>query len=282
LSSTAGTGSEIFEKAITDGMGMALSGSDLTAHMQRMASAMGQWESTGLSIDQDSLGRMGNTLAHSVGGIRGSNIAMGITQAGQRMATSGGPQNASQFLMMQDMFGFGSKGGGSEDFAQTMLDMSEGKSVKGGLENFVNRSAGTGSKAEQGLVLSRRFQKAGVTVSQRDAMNMMNGDSEAYARTEKALRGAMGYDVKADGKSRVDGGVRNKAALENSRIAAGDRLIPAMQSMEKISTNMLSSFSGFSTEINLLTSVLASFSKDASTLVNNAHAGMSLVPTGSQ
>ena len=121
LSAQSG-GTSTLAKAIADAMSLKLEGSELTKYVQEVAGNISQFASTGIKFDERSRGGIGRLLQASGGytGTRAASLSAGVMDTMNQVAYSG-PQNASQFLLLQS-FGYDPSDPESYYSAQEKMD----------------------------------------------------------------------------------------------------------------------------------------------------------------
>lgn len=239
--------SQAMVDAINEGMQLGLEGSDLQSYMREMADSLMSFDRTGMPIDMSSVAGMAKGFAAmGVGGMTGQRMAQGIRETGTAIA-GGGPQNASQMLVMRQLFGY--KGGGTKDFFEAQVAASQGKVQKGGLDAMMGSLTKGKDKYANAMQVQQFFKQIGVQLGPEQAMALAGGDPGARASAEAQLSTAAGRSFTPEGlaeEGKASGGLRRQAGLSNTRAAAGARALPGMQSFEEAQAGMLKNAAHFS------------------------------------
>lgn len=245
--------SQAMVDAINEGMQLGLEGSDLQSYMREMADSLMSFDRTGMPIDMASVAGMAKGFAAmGVGGMTGQRMAQGIRETGTAIA-GGGPQNASQMLVMRQLFGY--KGGGTKDFFEAQVNASKGKVQQGGLDAMMGSLTKGKDKYANAMQVQQFFKQIGVPLGPEQAMALAGGDPGARAAAEAQLAEAAGRSFTPEGlaeEGKASGGLQRQAGLSNKRAAAGARALPGVQSFEEAQAGMLKNASEFSGIIKTL------------------------------
>lgn len=269
------SGEAALVKAINQGLKLGLEGSELTDYMQQMAQGIDAWKTTGIPLAQDSIGKLGVTLAQ-VGGMGGQRAALASGQAVQSLQglARSGPQSAAQVLQTQVIGGY--QGGGIDKYLQARKYLEKGgdKDLSGRVEQYarIAMRAGKGGKdndaarARGTLVLQGALQEMGINLSTEEAELYQR---QLEGRTTKEDRaGLSGLRSKLSGTNAATmqaqaGGItgkvnREEAEKRNRERESGDKFIPTVQSMEAATQSVTEAFGRSAEIVNKLAETLAS------------------------
>ena len=244
---------DLFTMAVNEGITLGLKGSDLQEYMHTAAQALQDFNRTGMPIDLKSVNEMARGFSGlGVGGVTGERMAQGIRQTGMQIG-AGGPQNAAQFLVMRQLFGY--KGGGTKDFFEAQSRAARGEVVSGGLEAMMGSLTKGKDQYANAMQVQQFFKQIGVQLGPDQAMALAGGDAGARQQAEAQLaeaatRGFTASSLTEEGAA--PGAKQRQAGLENRRLAAGARALPGMQSFEDAQTAMLRNASEFSGVVKVL------------------------------
>jgi hypothetical protein len=240
-----GAGGGMME-AIRSGMSLALEGSDLTNFTRQTAQAMMSFEQTGMPLSISGVRDMTAALSgNGFGRERSVAVGQGLLSAGRRIA-QGGVNNAADFTMLRDFYGF--QGGGTEDYFAAIKKAESGQFDPKGLDKRIDVVKGnfdtTTAKGSASAALSIRnyLQTLGVQIGAGEAEKLISGDAGARAKIEAELKGAgqraAGFsadDLLAQGT--VGAGMQRQAANANKRVAAGQDILETVQAFEGAQVN---------------------------------------------
>lgn len=259
---TPGAGGEAMAKSVAAGMRLGLQGSELTNYMRTVAEGISQWQQTGIPFPQDAFTGIADELAKSgMAGPRGLNVAQGVVGAAQALSR-GGPQNAAQLMMLQTMGGF--QGGGAEAFERAQIQLEQGKYTGGDYQQLVKRYLKAGGGGAAGRLLARQMMGGmGINIGAEE-MSLLGRQAEGETLTTKEqkrlaqiqkeqqeTKGPGGRipknldDMLAMGKDAMDkwgGVVKAQAALQERQTNAGEKMIPAMLTLQDGMTTLAGGF----------------------------------------
>lgn len=259
-----GGGASGFEKQIERGLKLGLNGSDLQRYMRDTASALMQFEQNGMPLDVEALGATQGSMAAAFGANRGNAVASGFLQAGRGLAGSGA-QSATQFQMLQDVYGY--KGGGVDDYFDAVQRAEKGQA--GDLGGFMkNLTVGGTSTKSKALILKSRLQQSlGVNIGTDEALRIADGDMTAFqGALDKAAKLTDGYSLESRGMGVVDGNVRRQKGQDNTRMATGGRMIGAAQDFEDASLKAAESMSNFDVAMKVFSAMIKEGATDVEKL----------------
>ena len=228
-----------------------------------------QFDQTGIPIDVSSLASMQRSVAVSgFGTMQGARVGRQLRDVGAQIG-NGGPQNAAQMLMFRQLFGYG--GGGVDDFFQASLRASNGQFVEGGFQKMlgsVMQGRGADSAEKNALFLQQALSQMGINIGLQQAYDVARGDTRAISEAETTIAAGMGAagtmnasSIAAMGRAATPGVSVTQAALENERLGAGGRMLPAMQEFEKAQTAMMRNASEFGNVVKSLAETAKGISK---------------------
>jgi len=246
------------------GVALGLDASDLANYMQDMAHNIASWDQTGMSVNVDNIKELQQQTAMTgLGGIQGARVAAGLKVVGDEIAV-GGPQSASQMLMMRELYGY--QGGGIEDWQAAKVraevgDLTKGSGVEGLLRTVMGQAGdGTGpaTQAARTEALQNFFKNVNITLGPTLAGRIAGGDEGAVLRVQEELRAARSKSVtEADvlRAGEATGALQEEAVVKGKRITAGYKGLPAMQELEHATTTMLKNASAFGGILDTLAGV---------------------------
>lgn len=233
-----GRSGEAMADAIGQALAMGLEGSELTDAMQQMAGDIRSWKDTGLPLNTETVGRMGQTFSGlGLGGVRGFKAGRGVVENAKGIGTRG-IQSVRDFAVMQELGGF--KGGGAEGYEQAVLRMESGDLDPEGMGRLMKRFSGGGGAAGR-LNLRRHLGGMGANMSMKEVVNL---DEKFRSGGMPALEDAglsMG-DITQAGRAVTGGALKRKAAVDAKKLDAGLAVLPAVQTFEESTARITRSF----------------------------------------
>ncbi len=273
-----GRGARAMTQGIADAMKMGLEGSELRDYLQQMAAGINQWRTTGIPLAGASIASMGLALGQSgLGGIRASAVARGFAGAAQQLS-KGGPQNATQLMMLQTMGGF--QGGGAEAFEEAQVQLERG-GTGDQMDVLMRRFMSAGGGGAQGRVFARmQLGKMGVQFGAEEFRLLgkeLKGEKlsveelkrKEFFATERDRVGKLAPTSPRDIQARAakiigdfGGGLKAQAKLQNQQNAIGEKWIGTMHTLQKSAANVSSAFTSLGSEtIQDLAQGMADFTK---------------------
>lgn len=258
---------EAMTSAIQDGLMMGLEGSELQDYMAQMAQGINAWKTTGIPINQGSIGRLGQAITDqtTLGGLRGSTIGRGLATAAQGVSETG-VQDAIDLQMLQTMGGF--KGGSLEDYEAAQVKLEEMGGPEGWgpeqMKEMVAKLTGAGGGGASGRqVLRKAFARKGIKMSQAETMALEKGvmegpdklegeDATRYAKIQGEIR--MGSvegmptdagDLQAQAQEIMKGygaAVQRASAIQNLQNTTGEKLMGTLQNLQESQALITKSF----------------------------------------
>ena len=268
-----GKADEAFKSAISEGLLLGLSGSEINQWMQQIAQGINQFTQTGIEINVNSISRLATDIGKAgLVGTRAVAMSQGISQyiqgIGSRGITSG-----ADIMMLKELGGF--KGGGTADFRkaraklESMQFEAQGKGIKGIAGSAVGTALGKymqtvgGDQAMQAEMLQRLLQGWGVKgrVEEFDWLAaQLSGKApqgkqaigvKSFAETQKKGAEAIANITSAGGitgmaVSTVSArapNVKAMAQIQNQQIAIGGKMIGIVQQLERNAVKTTKAFS---------------------------------------
>lgn len=244
--SMGGNQTEAITKAISNGVSLGLTGTDLQRYVSDIAQRIMAFEQSGIPVAEESLHSLQMGLASTLGSNRSMSVAGTFQQAGQRVGSGAGPTNAAEFLMLRELGGY--NGGGVDEYVGAMERLEKGQF---GPDEFKRFTAAAGGNP---LALRNLLGKVGVKTSISEARSMQSGQGYGLFRERLGLGAENVQDLWSQGLSNlgiasVSGSSKTAAALSNQQLSSGEKMLPIMQKMESVSANMLTNFTRFSDEM---------------------------------
>lgn len=246
-------GGDLETKAISDALKMGLEGSEITQYLQSMANDITSWKQTGIPLAEDSMGKLGASMASmgGVGGQRGSIMAQSAIHAVQGMAESG-PTDAYSALAFRDIGGY--EGGDLSSYMKARNKMERGDFSPEEMNKFAKtlntagRAGGTGANADAGgqlALIGGLRDKLGVHLSgpeaelyQKQLEGRLTPDEEKQiGALQRKMSGQKGTDkggIMARGAAATGSVNEEEARKRNEQRESGDSLIGTVQSMDKV------------------------------------------------
>lgn len=268
LPGAQGAGSRMMTSAIADAMRMGLEGSEITTYLQQMAAGITQWEQTGIPIATDAMGEFGRAMSEAgFGGVRGAAVGGGFVRAAQALSTRG-PQSAGELMMLQTMGGF--RGGGAGAFEEAQIRLERLRSGEAGpeqVQELIGRFMQAGGGGAAGRLLARQqLSGMGIQVGAEEMSligRRMQGETLTPEQTQRlqaiqAQREAAGQGAPTSPEelqqraSRMMEGfgaaLQKRARIENQQADAGERMIPTLNNLDKMTANLASKFTELADE----------------------------------
>lgn len=288
LTGARGQGGAALARTIDEGRSLGLSeGSETTAYLAQIAQGISSFEQTGIPINSKSISNLGGEFAKSgMGGVRGRVLGGGIQRAAQGL-TQRGIQSSTDLLMAQTLGGF--KGGGMDDYENSMIQLESGKFGEGPegkerLKSFVGKLMKAGGGGATGRQVVRKgFAGLGVSMGVAETKSftksIMGGEMTAEETAQAAqVREEMAGGVKgatggvAGLKAQADdilkgygGAVKRAAALQNEQNRIGATMLPAMQNLQDSALNINKLFTALADEgIAKMSGKMEDFTKNLS------------------
>lgn len=290
-----GKADTMMTRAIGDGLKLGLEGSELVDYMQSMAEGIKQWETTGIPIAPDAIKGMAESFSKAgIAGTRAVQMAKGVGQYVQGMGAKGGPATGMDYMTLQ-AFGFTGKGGAAE-YEQTLIkmeaagqqmrDQGVGGAMSGPMGGVMQRimSMTGGDKAAGRLMLRNLMQnQMGVNMSQQEMVMLdkqLSGekltpeeqtmvDQEAARRKSGAIEaGKVGTPGGLIGaaKGMVPEELKTQAAIQNKQIAAGEKMIGVVNTMDMAAATLVKSFANLTGDAGAVVSLTNKFKELASAI----------------
>lgn len=284
----SGKADTMMTRAIGDGLKLGLEGSELVDYMQSMAEGIKQWETTGIPIAPDAIKGMAESFSKAgIAGTRAVQMAKGVGQYVQGMGAKGGPATGMDYMTLQ-AFGFTGKGGAAE-YEQTLIkmeaagqqmrDQGVGGAMSGPMGGVMQRimSMTGGDKAAGRLMLRNLMQnQMGVNMSQQEMVMLdkqLSGekltpeeqtmvDQEAARRKSGAIEaGKVGTPGGLIGaaKGMVPEELKTQAAIQNKQIAAGEKMIGVVNTMDMAAATLVKSFANLTGDAGAVVSLTNKF-----------------------
>lgn len=240
------------EEAIKDGMAAGMDTTEIREFLEQIAHAHDQFIRTGIPVNPKSIAMLAGAAAGTGMGVgRGSFVGQAVAGRAQQISQTG-PQTAADFMLLQKMGGF--QGGGLEGLESAMGKMENLENLKP--EQFLDFvksvSSGAGGGAAGRFSLRNVFQGFGAPLGI-DESKMLQGAATGgplspehraqVAKVQKELAGARsgarGFGLERGAKDVMGlaGGARNQASIDNQLIAAGGKILPTIQNLERSQAN---------------------------------------------
>lgn len=260
-----GSTASILSRLAASAEALGMQGSDRDRYMREMASAVLNWDKTGIPVNFEGQNGMQSFLSGGMSPQRAQHVASQLQNSIQSVGMQG-PQSGLDFAMLQDFGGY--SGGGLDDFidaAEKMQGGGDGVSNARGLDKLINRARNAPmSKKGQSWLLSGWLQDRGISMGSQEARESLldaGSAEEAFTNFTKK-RDASTFDVLAAGRSTIDQSRFGSDRSDAARLTAGEPLIQSMRNFQDIQTEMLSDFGKFSTEINFVTDKMKEGAKE--------------------
>lgn len=254
---TGATSGDFLAKSIGEAMRMGLEGSEIVDYLATMAQGFDQWKATGIPINVNAGGIGAMLSGNGIGGIQGARIAGGINARAQTLST-GGPQNATDMLMLQAA---GFRGGGAADLLKARKGMENMSPEQ--VASFLSKAAtATGSGAGGEMAFQNVLSSMGITTSASLNEKIFSAASSGKL-TAESFKALTGEEVGKMGVGVTDkfGAVRASASIQNQQLGVGASLVGPMLDLERSTTNVASSFKVLAPQISKLTQSVSEFSE---------------------
>jgi len=288
-----GQADQALARTIGDALELGLSGSELSDYMQSMAEGIKQWETTGIPVAPEAIKGMAESFSKAgIAGTRAVQMARGVGQYVQGMASRGGPATGMDYMTLQ-AFGFTGKGGSAE-YEQTILKMESagqqmreqgvGGAMGGPMGEVMKRIRGmTGGDRAAGRLMLRNLmkQQMGIDMSQQEMMMLdkqlsgqaLTPEEQVMVDREKSRRELGAAEAKdiatpgglADAASTVvPESIKKQARIENKQTEAGAKMVGIVNAMDSAAANLTKAFSNLAGDngmVKLLTGKFEELSK---------------------
>jgi len=305
-----GNAPEKMTRAIQDGLRLGLEGSELQDYMAQMAQGIQAWKTTGVPINQNSIGRLGLAITNTtaLGGLRGAAIGRGLAGAGQAVAETG-VQDPIDLMMLQTMGGF--KGGSLEDYEKAQVQLEEmggpkgwGKDTMREMVTKLTAAGGGGASGRQ--VLRKAFGRKGIKMSQAETIALEKGATqgiEGLSAKErerfdtilgerKTIAEGMPFDaeeLQAQAEELMRGygsAVKRSAGIQNKQNAVGEKMLDTLQNLQESQAEITTAFTNLTRGgLEKISGVMNDFAKTAEKMTSSAavvEEAFRLIATASQ
>lgn len=291
-----GRSDEALIGAIQDGMMLGLEGSELRDYMQQMAEGIQSWKTSGIPINQGSIGRLSRSIMDTttLGGVRATAIGRGLAGAAQAVSETG-VQDAIDLMMLQTMGGY--RGGGLEEYEKAQMRLEEmggpeawGEEQMKDIVTQLTRAGGGGAAGRQ--VLRKAFARKGIRMSQAETValerSVTRAPGEAMTPEEEGIRARiqgeaagvvetmpMGVeDLQAQAADMMKGygaAVQRAAGIQNLQNTTGERLLTTLQNLQESQALITKGFTNLASGgLNKVSGLVNDFAKSLEGLTSSS------------
>jgi hypothetical protein len=254
-----GVGSSQMVDAFSDATKMGLEGSEVNEYLAVIAEGISSWKTTGIPVAKDAIAGIGLSISQKgLSGVRGAAIAQNIVGAAQGLSR-GGPQSATQLMMLQTMGGFKGGGGAGLEEAQIQLEQLQGDKGKMGKkgEEFIRRviqgygGERTGARAElaqMGINFgAKEFKLYGKQLMGEKLSRTEQKDLERERKLREgtaagAPSGVAGFQALAESFKSYAKDIDKTVAIQDEQLRIGTDMITTLNNLDGAMNNLVIGF----------------------------------------
>lgn len=287
---SGGRSGDALSRSIALAAAQGFEGSEINRHLQTMAAGIEQFRQTGIPFAGESISRLsvGIQRASGLGAARSGQVGAGIVQTAQKIAQQGGPRSPLEFQMLQQLGGFGGRGGGMADMMTSLERLRSGggpggfstDELRGLFKGIGGKSMGRGGRdqaATSNYILQRsivdmgggmvdlqaidalRRELAGQAPNSAQSDRILQAQSQrirasAVAAQKGAGSGAGGLERFARARTgALAGSAVSEAQITNERIAKSAQVVGSLDKLERSQNKLIETVGRLNKEMDAIT-----------------------------